>query len=251
MRQAIFLILIFILTGAVTAGTIRITIEDAGNQRLRVGYEVTSGSTLPVGFGLDITLSNQATFQNVVSASSYFPIYPGTVVINPGTGEIADYGTPVVPGGFGTSDVTIEMGVQGNPLHAPFDQRDFNADTMIDNLDLNIFVADWLMCDGPIFVDLNADDLVDFRDYGLFVDGRYDAPPTVMGELLLLELEDNGAITTTVSISENLIRGGIVNSKDAEFDVILPGPITVVVPEPAAFLLFGLGGLALKRKRRV
>jgi hypothetical protein len=243
MRQAIFLILMFILTGAVTAGTIRITLEDAGNQRLRVGYEVTSGSTLPVGFGLDITLSNGATFQNVASASSYFPIYPGTVVIS--AGEIADYGTPVVPGGLGTSDVTIEMGVQGNPLQAPFDPRNFNADTMIDNLDLAIFVDYWLASGWP---DINGDGYVNFRDYGLFVDGRYDAPPTVMGELLLLELEGNGAITTTVSISENLIRGGIVNSKDAEFDVILPDPITVVVPEPATLLLLGLGGILLRRK---
>lgn len=87
MRQAIFLILILILTEAVTADTIRVTLEDAGNQRLRVGYEVTSGSTLPVGFGLDITLGNQATFQNVASASSYFPIYPGTVVISDGGKE--------------------------------------------------------------------------------------------------------------------------------------------------------------------
>jgi hypothetical protein len=248
MRQAISLILMFILTRAVSADTIRITLEDAGNQRLRVGYEVTSGSTLPVEFGLDITLSNQATFQNVASASSYFPIYPGTVVINP-SGEIADYGTPVVPGCLGTSDVTIEMGIQGNPLQAPFDQRDFNGDTMIDNLDLGEFVVDWL-CEGALSADLNEDDLVDFRDYGLFVDGRYDAPPTEMGELLLLELEGNGAVTTTVSISENLIRGGIVNSKDAKLDVILPDPITVVVPEPTTVLLFGLGGLALRKFNR-
>lgn len=123
MRQAVSLILMLALAGTASAGTIRVTAEDAGNQRLRVGYEVTSGSTLPVGFGLDITLSNEATFQNVASVSSYFPIYPGTVVINLGTGEIDDYGTPIAPpmapgslGGLGTSGVTVEMGVQGNPL---------------------------------------------------------------------------------------------------------------------------------------
>ena len=257
MRRAVFLILMFILTGAVSAGTIRITAEDAGNQRLRVGYEITSGSTLPVGFGLDIALSNEATFQNVASVSSYFPIYPGTVVINPGTGEIDDYGTPIAPpmapgslGGLGTSGVTVEMGVLGEPLLAPLDPRDFNADAMIDNLDLAIFVEQWLMCDGPLFVDLNADGFVNFWDYGIFVDGRYDVSPLAVGELLLLELEGNGAATTTVSISENLIRGGIVNSEGVEFDVILPDPITVVVPEPATVLLLGLGGILLRRKIR-
>jgi hypothetical protein len=244
MRQAISLILMFILTGVVSAGTIRITLEDAGNQRLRVGYEVTSGSTLPVGFGLDIALINGATFQNVASASSYFPIYPSTVVIL--YGDITDYGTPVVPWGLGTSDVTIEMGVQGNPLYAPSDPRNFNGDTLIDNLDLEELVVDWL-CQGTLSADLNGDDLVDFQDYGLFVDGRYDAPPTAMCELLLLELEGNGAMTTTVSISEDLIRGGIVDSKGAMFDVILPEPITVVVPEPATLLLLSLGGLVIRR----
>ena len=89
MKQVISLLLTLILAGPVSAGTIRITAEDAGSARLRIGYEATGGTELPVGFGLDITLSNGATFQSVVCASSYFPIYPGTIQID-ASGNIMD-----------------------------------------------------------------------------------------------------------------------------------------------------------------
>ena len=266
MKQVVSLVLTLILAGVVSAGTVRITAEDAGGQMLRIGYEVTSGLELPIGFGLDILLDGPATFQGVVSASPYFPIYPGTVSIDFYTGVITDYGTPVAPafcpdafGGLGTSGATIEMGVEGNPLYLfGFDPRDFNGDYSIDNKDLAVFVNDWLEDAGgivilsapPLSPDLNGDGTVNLWDYSIFVAGRHDAPPAVVTELLLLQLDGNGAATTTVTIFENLTRGGIGGGGGMPFDVILPEPFTVVVPEPATLLLLGAGGLALLKKRR-
>ena len=257
-------ILVFVLAAASSAGTIRITAEDAGNQALRIGYEVTGGAELPVGFGLDISLSGPATFRDVLSASPDFPVYPGNfaryIQVNPDglieNWDVPGY-TPVALssdlgalGGLGTSGVTIEMGVYGNPQDAfgsPL--RDFTGDFWIDDHDLEIFAAYWLATFGAP-ADLNGDGTVNFCDYGIFVDGRYDEPPPVVTELLLLELDGNGAATTTVTIFENSLRCGIVNSQGLMFDVILPEPITMVVPEPATILLLGLGSLGLIKKHR-
>ena len=239
---ALFSIL-FLATG-VGASTLQITVEDAGDSMLRIGYEVISGSEMPVGFGLNISLSAPATFWKVVSASPYFPIYPGTIVIH--TGELQDFGTPIAPrccypdalGGLGTSGVTIEMGMLGKPLRlTSYDPRDFNWDGLLDLRDLVLFVSYWLVED--TFLDLDGKGVLNLADYGIFVDGRYDAPPTTIRELLLFQLNGNGAATTIVTISENSTRGGVVDSKGIKFDVILPEPFTIAVSEPPAVLPLG------------
>ena len=257
MKRILCLVLTLLLSGLTNGSTVRIIAEDAGEYNLRIGYEVTNGSELPVGFGLDIRLSNGATFNSVVSSSTYFPIYPGSVIINP-SGEITDYGTPIANasypgtlGGIGTSGVTIEMGVMGNPIECcehGYDPRDFNGDCLLDLQDLTLLAIHWLE-EEMLFLDLNNDGIINLADYGIFVDGRYDAPPTTIRELLLFQLNGNGAETTVVTISENVIRGGIVSSQGM-LDVILPDPFTVIVPEPATVLLLALGSLTLLRKRK-
>jgi len=254
------LILVFVLAGTSSAGTISIIAQDVGNSELLIGYEVTGGSELPVGFGLDIELSGPATFRDVLFSSPHFPIHPANVVVDSVTGDITNYGSPVAPAGYpntldglGTSGITIEMAVEGEPivgelliLSCPI--GDINGDCRVDNQDLEIFAAYWLATFGAIG-DLNGDGTVNFCDYGIFVDGRYDAPPTE-ASLLWIQLDGNGAATTTVTISENSLRCGIVDDQGMPFDVILPEPFTMVVPEPATILLLGLGGLALLRRRR-
>jgi hypothetical protein len=255
MKWFIPIVVSIVLIGVANGDSIKINATDAGGGRLLVGYEVTSGTTLPVGFGLNIQLNNQATFGSVVSASTYFPIYPGSVQIQ--GGQIVNDGSPIAaytyPGtlpGLGSSGVTVEMGVEGFPITlGSQDPRDFNFDAQINNSDLGIFVTDWLEYD-PYFAptgDLDGDSDVDLVDYGLFVDNRYNAPPTSLSNLLLLQLNGNGAASTNVTISLNTTRGGIVGEGDSYLNIILPDPVTVVVPEPATLLLLGLGAVMVRK----
>ena len=256
MKWCIPVILAVTFVGVVNGGSIKINATDVGGGRILIGYEVTSGTTLPVGFGLDIQLNNQATFGSVVSASTYFSIYPGSVQI--AGGQIVNDGTPIAnsyyPGtlpGLGTSGVTVEMGVAGLPLVVSSDPRDFDGDGVINNSDLGIFVSNWLSeFPGQDGGDIDVDGDVDLVDYGIFVDNRYNAPPTSGSNLLLLQLNGNGALNTQVTISANTIRGGIVGSDENYLNVLLPNPTTVIVPEPATLLLLGFGGMALLRKHR-
>lgn len=237
MKKVFVLSLCIIVSSVALAGSITVTAEDAGNGRLRIGYQLTEGSALPVGFGLDIMLSNGAVFETVVSASPYFPVYPGSIVIE--NGEVVDYGTPVAEpiypdtlGGLGTSGATIEMG------------GGLGAEGMAE------FVEGWLSAEGGPFGvpgDLDMDGDVDFQDYSIMVEGSFTAP--VEAPLILLQLDGMGADVTTVTITENMVRGGIVGENAMPLQLLPSDPVTVVVPEPATALLLGLGGLVLRKKK--
>jgi hypothetical protein len=241
MRYILPLLLTLFLAGGAHADTFRITAEDAGGARLRIGYE---GATA-LGFGLNITLTNGATFHTVVSTNPSFTIYPGTICIDI-SGNVIDFGTPIAPsidpdtlGGLGTSGVTIEMG------YIPWfemcsDHRDYNQDYVKDMKDLVLFLCSWLESDA--FIDLSGDGFVNFADYGIFAEGHNapNAPPSGLHELILFQLSGNGADTTTVTISLNPARGGVADSKGLIPDVILPGPFLVAVPESPTVLPLGV-----------
>ena len=240
MRYLLPLLLTLSLAGGANAGTFRIIAEDAGGARLRIGYE--GGSAL--GFGLDITLTNGATFHTVVSSNLSFTIHPSTINIDI-SGNIIDYGTPIAPpsepntlGGLGTSGATIEMG------YPPWfdlcsDRRDYNQDYVRNMKDLVLFLASWL--EQSTFIDLSGDGFVNFADYGIFAEGHNEpnAPPVNLDELILLQLSGNSAATTTVTISLNQTRGGVADSQGSIPDVVLPEPFVVAIPESPKVLLLG------------
>jgi hypothetical protein len=248
-------LLVFALIGT-TYGDVTITATDAGGSKLRIGYQ-TTGALAPVAFALDIQLSNGATFSNVTPLTQRFYYYPGKFrdyidPTNPNWEDphympITSWGDPDVLGGLGTSGITIEMASMLDPYLAANYNADFDADGIIDLMDSSIFSNNWLIDGG--MADLDGDGSVNFRDYAVFLDGHFDPIPTLSGDILLLQLNDNGAEITTANISLNLIRGGIV-LEDASFgNVILPPQVTVIVPEPATLFFLALGGLLLRRKK--
>jgi hypothetical protein len=80
-----------VLNTTIYANTLQLTASNLGNGQVAIGYEVTSGSDVPVGIALNVTLTNGATFAGVASASPYFPIYPSTLMIDP-SGSVVDWG---------------------------------------------------------------------------------------------------------------------------------------------------------------
>jgi hypothetical protein len=233
MRYLLPLLLTLSLAGGANADTFRIIAEDAGGARLRIGYE----GARALGLGLDITLSNGATFRTVVSATQSFPIHLSTIQIDL-AGNIIDLGTPIAPasepntlGGLGTSGATIEMGFIPWLFEMCSDSRDYNQDYIKDMRDLILFLDSWLEPDA--FIDLSGDGFVNLADYGIFAEGHNapNAPPGNLDELILLQLSGNGAATTTVTISLNPTLGGVADSLGSIPDVILPEPFVVAVPE--------------------
>jgi len=248
-------LLVLALIGTAYAD-VTITATDAGGGKLRIGYQ-TTGTLAPVAFALDIQLSNGATFSSVTPLTQRFGYYPSRfrdfiVTTNPNWEDpeympITAWNEPAALGGLGTSGVTIEMASMLDPYLANGSAADFDGDGIININDTTIFSQYWLEPGGSS-CDLDSDGLVNFRDYALFMDGHFSPIPVLSGDLLLLQLNGNGAGMTMVNVSLNLLRGGVVLEDAANALTSLPGQVTVIVPEPATLLLFGLASLALRRK---
>ena len=257
MRSIFLLTLIAIALTSYAKGDVTITAEDAGGGKLRIGYQAT-GTLSPVAFSLDIQLSNGVTSDNITPLTGDFPFYPARFrdYINPTNPNwedprylpMASWNDPDALGGLGTSGITIEMSAMLSPHETSNPDADFNKDGTMDTWDLEIFSEEWLMDGG--MADLDTDGSVNFRDYAVFLNGHFDPVPALSGDLLLLQLNGHGAGITTANISLNLTRGGVV-LEDASYPAItLPTQVTVIIPEPATLLLFGLGGLILRKSKK-
>jgi hypothetical protein len=234
-------------------GDVTITATDAGGGKLLIGYQAT-GTLAPVAFALDIQLSNGATFSNVASLAQPFYYYPSRfrdfIVMTSPNWEDPSYlpttawNEPAALGGLGTSGITIEMASMLDPYLAAGSNADFDHNGSVGIYDLTMFSDNWLIDGG--MADLYPDGLVNFRDYAVFLDGHFDPIP-MSGDLLLLQLNGNGAEITTANISLNLVRGGIVLEDASLGNAILPTQVTVIIPEPATLFLLTFGGLFLRK----
>lgn len=103
-----------------------LTCTDLGNAVVELSYDASQEASLVRGFGLDITVS-YGIITSIGNLSFDYWIYPGSIIIDPDTGEIIHTGTPIAPpndpgtlGGLGTSGMTIEMGSlyhEDDPIH--------------------------------------------------------------------------------------------------------------------------------------
>lgn len=158
-------------------------------------------------------------------------------MFDPTTGDIVDYGTPVI-------NNTVEMAIRVLPRQSQ-GPADLDGDGFIGNWDAAIFASYW-DSQGPSPADLDGDGHVNMADYGILA----GSDPAVgdFGEILLLQLAPGVDNMTAVSISGHSGQDGIVGNGGVLVDVVLPGETWVVVPEPATLLLLALGSFALKRR---
>jgi hypothetical protein len=254
MKRVLLSVLLLPVCISVSSAEIKIFAEDIGGQKIRISYEVLSGSILPVGFGLDVTADSGAVFDSITYSSSLFSYYPGTILID--SGNVIDLGTPIAPetdpgalGGLGTGGVTLEMSLFAEMKAVSDDPRDFNGDGLIDNLDHTIFNNDWLMSGYVTDTDLNGNGLVNLEDYAILVESRFDAPP-LSGVLLEIQLDLDEPYPAYVALSGNSARGNIVGDNAEQMSVAYYGT-SVAVPEPCTLLILTIGGLVLLRRNTV
>ena len=74
--------------------------------------------------------------------------------------------------------------------------------------------------------------------------------PTTVDNLITLQIQDGGSGFSYVTLSENLIRGGIIDTGGNSVSATFPEPFYAIIPEPTTLSLLALGAFIAGRKRR-
>lgn len=107
--------------------TVVVTCQDLGGGVAQFSYNASDETILVTAFALDVTVNNGATIESIfdykvgisTAVDPGYGIFPGSIVIDPDSGEFIDWGTPIanpadypadtLPG-LGTYGITVEMG---------------------------------------------------------------------------------------------------------------------------------------------
>ncbi|MEN6386522.1 MAG: hypothetical protein ABFD79_15195 [Phycisphaerales bacterium] len=251
MKKILLSVVVIVCFNTSVFSNIQLTAANLGNNQIAIGYNVTSGSNVPVGFGLNLSLTGGATFESVVSTSPLFPLFPSTIAID-STGCITNWGTPVSPmfnpgsmGTLGSSGITIEMSSDMAYLEGS-GPLDLNHDGLIDLFDYFVFVNNWLIDGFEVEGDFNQDGLVNMLDMALLADSQSIGQN--LSQLLVLEIDLNGATNPMLCIApESTYRGGVVADDGTIFTV---DPFLIIVPEPCTLILISIGGMILRKRSK-
>jgi hypothetical protein len=242
---------VIILFSTSVYSNIQLTATNLGNNQIAIGYNVTSGSNVPIGFGLNMILSDGATFERVVSTSSLFPLFPGSIAFDM-HGNVTNWGIPVSPiynpgtlGAIGSSGITLEMSANISIIPAVNnDIRDLNRDGLINYNDYSIFANNWLIDGFRIQGDLNDDYFVNMVDMAFLADSQ--GISSNLSQLIVLEIDLNGATNPMLRITpEATYRGGIVADDGTIFSV---DQFQFIVPEPGTLILICVVGMILRKR---
>ena len=125
--KKLFVLLVVALSAGSAWAAVVITCDVNGND-ITVNYDA-SGPELVRIFTLDIVVDSGATITAVSNINSDYYIYPGSVSVDPDTGGVTTYGSPIADCvvypegtlcGIGTGGMTIEMGslyAASDPTH--------------------------------------------------------------------------------------------------------------------------------------
>ena len=113
--KTLWILLITLLCG-MPANAVVITCVSEGSGVVRIDYNASDETVLPIAFALDVTVDGGAIIKNVYdykvgdsnAASPGYGIFPASMKIDE-NGEIFDWGSPVDNNGIGTSAVTLGM----------------------------------------------------------------------------------------------------------------------------------------------